>query len=272
MTISRRPFLSRRGLPLAPALLACALALPAPVARAEDAPVPANAAPGTGGAMGPPGEAKSARTEVLEAGARALQSDAPVARLDLHLTGLHPMKEHPGHQMVAHHFCQQVNEDFAQCVLFDSDDARARLIGIEYIISATLFEKLPEEERGYWHPHNYEILSGQLLAPGLPDVAETAFMRQKMNSYGKTWHVWDTGSLGSAGALLPLGAPMLAWSFNRDGEAAPALLADYERRQRVKLADKQRRREELRALARPQEGTDALQDGQGRAPGGPRGR
>jgi uncharacterized protein DUF1264 len=51
-------------------------------------------------------------------------------------------------------------------VLFDGNGRDANLIGIEYIISGRLFGTLPESEKPYWHPHNYEILSGQLAALG----------------------------------------------------------------------------------------------------------
>ena len=40
----------------------------------------------------------------------------------------------------------------------------------------------------YWHPHNYEILSCELVMPGLPQTAEKAAIEGKINSYGKTWH------------------------------------------------------------------------------------
>jgi hypothetical protein len=33
----------------------------------------------------------------------------------------------------------------------------ARLIGIEYIISRRLYKGLPQEERKYWHSHQYEV-------------------------------------------------------------------------------------------------------------------
>jgi hypothetical protein len=61
-----------------------------------------------------------------------------------------------------------MNEDFAQCVLFDGNTSDARMNGIEYIISARVFNNLTAAERKYWHPHDYEILSGELIAPGLP--------------------------------------------------------------------------------------------------------
>src|SRR5690606_17681545 len=130
--------------------------------------------------------------------------------------------------------------------------------GIEYIISEKLFETLPVEERRYWHPHDYEILSGQLVAPGIPDAAERALMKDKMNSYGKTWHVWSTGAPGDAGDPLPLGPAQLAWSFNRDGEAQPGLVAGRDERLGVSTDQKRKQREELTPLARPQCGVDAL--------------
>ena len=206
----------------------------------------------------PPGSDKSPRTRVLEAGARLLQQHAPLRPMDMYLVGFHPLKEHPQHQMEAHHFCHQVNEDFAQCALFDGNGPKARLNGIEYIISEKLFDALPAEERRYWHPHNAEILSGQLVAPGIPAAAEKALMKAKMNSYGKTWHVWHTGAPGEAGDALPLGPAMLAWSFNRDGEARPGLVEARDKRMSIDTADRRRQRADLAAVARPQQGVDAL--------------
>lgn len=206
----------------------------------------------------PPGSEKTPKTKVLEAGAKLLQGKGPVGRLDMHLVGFHPMKSHPDHAMEAHHFCRQVNEDFAQCALFDGDSPEANLNGVEYIISEKLFEGLPAAERKYWHPHNHEILSGQLVMPGLPDVAEKEALAKKMNSYGKTWHIWNTGAEGKPGDKLPLGEPMLAWSYNADGEIKPEMQKSLERRLGISLAEKRRQRAELGKLAKPQEGVDAL--------------
>lgn len=210
----------------------------------------------TGPQTTPPGRDESTTTDALEAGAAVLQTDAPLGAMDVYLVGFHPMKEDPAHQMEAHHFCRQVNEDFAQCALFDGNTADANLNGIEYIISERLFETLPEAERSYWHPHNYEVLSGQLVAPGIPGVAEEELMRRKMNSYGKTWHVWDTRE--AEGAELPLGEPMLAWSFNRDGEAQPGLVEERDERMGIDSEERRRGRTAFVELAHPQAGVDAL--------------
>jgi hypothetical protein len=207
----------------------------------------------------PEGREVTGTTATLEAGANLIQRDSPVDRMGVYLVGFHPMKEDPAHQMEAHHYCNQVNEDFAQCALFDGNTKDANLNGIEYIISERIFQNLPEAEKRYWHPHNYEILSGQLVAPGLPDAAEKGLMRQKMNSYGKTWHLWNTGNtVDQEGDTLPLGEPMLAWSFNRDGEAAPGLVESRDREMGIDAAEKRKSREDLAPLAKPQEGVDSL--------------
>ncbi len=207
----------------------------------------------------PAGEAKTPRTRALEAGAVAMQRDAPPDALDVYLVGFHPLKADPHHQLEAHHFCRQVNEDFAQCALFDGNTTGANLNGIEYIISERLFERLPAAEKRYWHPHNGEILSGQLVAPGLPAAADHALMKAKMNSYGKTWHTWNTEKHGAEGAAsLPLGEPAVAWSFNRFGEARQALIDERDRKMDIDTEKLRQARQDLVPLAHPQVGVDAL--------------
>jgi hypothetical protein len=165
-------------------------------------------------------------------------------------------------QMEAHHYCRVVNDDFLQCVLFDGNTRDANLIGIEYIVSEKLFATLPAEERPSWHPHNYEVLSGELVAPGLPEPVERAFLARLMNSYGKTWHTWHTGRHdGDPGTPLPVGEPKLMWSFNREGEAEESLRRDRAEHMGIGVpVRRERRQRSLRRRAHPQEGVDAMKD------------
>src|SRR3954468_6592772 len=87
----------------------------------------------------PAGSKKSTKLQALGAGAKMLQTQSPPSQLDAYLGGMHPMKDHPEMQVEAHHFCHQVNQDFAQCALFDGNTAEANLNGIEYIISEKLY-------------------------------------------------------------------------------------------------------------------------------------
>lgn len=219
----------------------------------------------------PPGAAKEVDTKLLEKGAEAVQNLSPVRTLDHYLNGFHVMKDDPSLHMEAHHYCRGMNEEFTQCVIFDANTEDANLIGLEYIISEALFEALPEDEKKSWHPHNYEILSGELIMPGVPAMAEKAALQKKMNSYGKTWHVWDTGHAGHPAAhRLPVGRPLLAWSYNRDGEMPPSLLRARDERMNVDTARKRTERLDLAAEAKPQMGVDDLKAklGGGAAPPG----
>ena len=205
-----------------------------------------------------PGAERTAKTAALEGGANMMQAKAPVDQIAMYLAGFHPSKADPHMQMESHHYCDQVNEDFAQCVLYDGNTAESRLHGVEYIISEKLYATLPSEEKPYWHPHNFEILSGQLRMPGLPDVAEGEALKRKINSYGKTWHLWKTGVFGGQDDALPLGPAQLAWSFNRDGEAKPGMVEARDKRMGLNTADARRRRADWASLARPQGGVDAM--------------
>ena len=79
-------------------------------------------------------------------------------------------------QVEAHHYCGHLNEEVRQCVIYDSGEDKARLIGIEYIISRRLFESLPEEEKKMWHSHQYE--ASTVLAPS----AHQPFCKQLHNA------------------------------------------------------------------------------------------
>jgi hypothetical protein len=223
-----------------------------------------------GGNSGPqgsesvPGAAQKPATAALESGANLMQAKAPVEKIAMYLNGFHVSKDDPEMQMEAHHYCNQVNEELAQCVLFDGNTAEARLTGIEYIISERLYGTLPAEEKAYWHPHNYEILSGQLRMPGLPDALEKQALKTKMNSYGKTWHTWMAGAHNRQADPLPYGPPVLQWSMNRDGEAAAALVDARDERFGFDPVDTRQQRHDLVLLSRPQAGVNVLA---GRFPG-----
>jgi len=211
-----------------------------------------------GGRVRAPGRPPEPMTRMLAAGSHLLQGNWPLEEFDVYLVGFHPARDDPHHQMEAHHFCRVVTEDFTECVLFDGNTPDSNLIGIEYIISERLFGRLPEAEKSYWHPHNFEILSGQLQAPGLPAAAEKALMLTKMNSYGKTWHLWDTGNDEHRGDPLPYGDPRLMWSFNRMGEAREWLIRQRDGIMGLDTDARRRDRRDLARFAAPQTGVDLL--------------
>ena len=203
-----------------------------------------------------PGAPESAKTKTLEAGANLLQSKAPLRALDAYLDGFHFYNGKPQAQMEAHHFCGHVNEDVIQCVIFDGNTASARIMGVEYIVSATLFKSLSPEEKHLWHSHVHEVRSGQLIAPGIPELAEHELMEELAGTYGKTWHTWHTDRPDA----LPLGAPMLMMGFTQDGQADAKMVADRDARFDVSSEDNRRDRADIQYPAIDPE-ADAWQKG-----------
>ena len=112
------------------------------------------------------------------------------------------------------------DNDVRQCLLYDSAEAGARLIGIEYMITPNLYESLPPDERRLWHSHVYEVKSGMLVMPNrvVPHVAweaaEKREMEQVITLYGKVYHLWQTDK----DHKVPLGEPKLMTSYTADGQ------------------------------------------------------
>jgi Protein of unknown function (DUF1264) len=200
-----------------------------------------------------PAEGESDRLSVkaINPSETRLQNTVPLKGFDTYLNGFHSLKENPSAQEETHSYCNQMNEDFAQCVLFDGDRRESKMTGVEYVISEKLFLTLPNDEKKYWHSNNYEILSGQLVTPGMPDAAEKSLLRKKMNTYSKTWQMWTVEAGGKVEGKLPLGEPRLAWSFSQDGELQPDLLSRRDKEVGVMTAHKKQIREDLAPLVHP---------------------
>jgi len=190
-----------------------------------------------------PGGKAQADTAVLEAGAAALQDRPPVEALNAYLDGFHFYNGTPEGQMEAHHYCAILNEDLIQCVIYDGNVGQAKLMGVEYIVSEKLFKTLPAAERTFWHSHVHEVKSGQLIAPGIPKLAEHRLMEKLVSTYGKTWHTWHTDREKS----LPTGVPQLMMGFTADGQAHADMVAARDRRMQVSSEQNRQDRQDIRA-------------------------
>jgi hypothetical protein len=188
-----------------------------------------------------PGGEETATTKALETGADLMQDKAPLRTLNAYMDGFHFYNGDMKGQMEAHHYCGHLNEDLIQCVIFDGNEENAKIMGVEYIVSRTLFEKMPAGEKHLWHSHVHEVRSGQLIAPGIPEIAEHEFMEKIATTYGKTWHTWHTDQQKE----LPLGAPMLMMGFTQDGQANEQMVAERDKRFGVSSAENRKGRADI---------------------------
>ncbi|KAH8168370.1 oil body-associated protein 1A [Sarocladium implicatum] len=195
-----------------------------------------------------PGQPLSTENHVLTTGAAATQNFAPLKNVCAHLNAFHVYADEPSRKVETNHYCAHLNDEVRQCLLYDSPNADARLIGIEYMITPNLYETLSESERRLWHSHVYEVKSGMLIMPNtnpiMPsaawEAAETREMEQVVTLYGKVFHLWQT----DRGDKLPLGEPRLMTSFTQDGQMEDwdEAVGDRDRR----FGEDWRRKKELR--------------------------
>lgn len=202
-----------------------------------------------------PGREKRTDTKALEVGAELMQDMEPIEALNMYLDGFHFFSDDMGRQIEAHHFCSALNEDIHQCVIYDGNGSSSRLMGVEYIISERLFRGLPEEEKRLWHSHGYEVTSGQLVAPGVPEFAEHRLMEKLVSTYGKIWHTWNTHS-----NELPVGIPALMMGFTADGQIRPEMLAGRDERMGVAYQEKRKAREDI-PMPKPDPAANSWQSG-----------
>lgn len=134
---------------------------------------------------------------------------APVAEVlhcPLAFAGVHLQKDRPSNAQVAYHFCKPLNDDVSQCLLYDGTGPDARLIGVEYLVSDSIYQKMPEAERAYWHDHQHEVDARLIRSLTQTGAQEAATLAQVRTLWGKVYHTWV------AGETYPEGPAQLFWS------------------------------------------------------------
>jgi hypothetical protein len=193
---------------------------------------------GAGLIIGGAAEAEDAGHGAPAAGA------TPLANHHLHFCGIHVAKNNPKFQIVTQHYCGHAAHEgggLHQCLLYESGEKNAKLLGVEYIISDEQFRKLPDAEKKYWHPHTYEVLAGGLIAPTMKPPEELAFMKALLTTWGKTWHTWPDPT-----TPIPMGDPLLMWALTGDGQDDAKVIAARDKEFGVKTSEiRQRRLEQI---------------------------
>ncbi len=187
-----------------------------------------------------------ATAEAHDSGPRKGDNATPLGNHAAHFCGIHVAKKDPKIQIITQHFCGMVGEEMHQCLLYDAMGNKARLLGVEYIISDRLFRNLPDEEKKYWHPHTYEVLAGGLIAPEMTPDDEMKFMKGLLTTWGKTWHTWPDPK-----TPVPMGEPLLMWSLTADGQQDDRVIAERDKAFDVKTAKVREKRIEALGLEVP---------------------
>ena len=103
-----------------------------------------------------------------------------------------------------HHYCKIVSpEPFIECLLYETEDDNAKIVGVEYIVAKTVTrdEKvLPKKvSRNVWHDHSVEGVIGNIKILDMsPDKAKE-FADTVAKTDGIIFSLWP------GGAKLPTG-------------------------------------------------------------------
>jgi hypothetical protein len=103
-------------------------------------------------------------------------------------------------------------------VLYDGTGPNARLIGVEYLVSDAVYRAMPEEERGYWHDHKYEVDARLIRSLTQSGDEEAKTLAKVRTLWGKVYHTKAEGD------DYPRGPAQLFWSVT--GEKPLVLPAD----------------------------------------------
>jgi len=134
---------------------------------------------------------------------------APIAEVlhcPLAFAGVHLLKEFPERSVIAYHYCKSLNDDINQCVLYDSTGPDAKLIGTEYLVTDAVYQKMPAEEKIFWHDHKYEVDAGLIRSLTQSGDEEKATLATVRTLWGKIFHTWVSGQ------TYPRGPARLFWS------------------------------------------------------------
>lgn len=118
----------------------------------------------------------------------------PAQGYDLHVQAPHLMQDGtPGGPF--HHYCKGISDKIFQCLLFESTDPNAPLVGIEYFVAKDLARTLPLIQwHRYFHDHKQEIATGRLF---ILDVEDEKKKKEIAEAASKTdgviYHLWQKG-------------------------------------------------------------------------------
>jgi Protein of unknown function (DUF1264) len=159
----------------------------------------------------------------LEAGKhkQASGAKAPIEEVlhcPLALAGVHVLKDLPERSVVAYHYCKSLNDDLCQCLLYDGTGSDAKLLGTEYLVTEAVYQKMPDEEKVFWHDHKYEVDAGLIRSLTQSGEEEKATLAKVRTLHGKIFHTWVSGQ------TYPRGPARLFWAVT--GEEPFVLSSD----------------------------------------------
>ena len=142
--------------------------------------------------------AAAAAMLVLAGDLRAQDAPAPDSPADgftVHVTAPHVVN---GEVMGPfHHYCKAISpEPVIQCILFETTDAAAPMVEVEYIVAKSVTRNMidREEWNEAWHDHAVEIASGRVQIHDMPEEEAAKLAELVATTDGLIFHLWPHDS------------------------------------------------------------------------------
>jgi uncharacterized protein DUF1264 len=118
---------------------------------------------------------------------------SPAAGYDIHVQAPHMMPDGTEGGPF-HHFCKGISDQILQCLLFESSDPKAKLVGIEYFVAKDLSRKLPAIQwHRHFHDHEVEIATGRVQVLAMPEDQAKKVAEAAAKTDGIIYHLWQKG-------------------------------------------------------------------------------
>lgn len=147
----------------------------------------------------------------------------------MHICAFHIAKDDPNVVIETQHYCTALHDSLFQCLLYDTtargELSKSKLLGVEYVISDELYQKLTPDEKKLWHPHDFEVRQGLLSTIDTTKEEDQTMMKALVKTWGKTWHTWPDPKTD-----LPFGFPRLMWSATKEGDVPLEMIQQRDRR------------------------------------------
>jgi hypothetical protein len=126
---------------------------------------------------------------------RAMSAEpiSPAVGYEIHVQAPHMMADGtPGGPF--HHYCKGISDKILQCLLFESTDPKAPLVGVEYFIAKHLTRKLPAIQwHRHFHDHKVEIATGRVQVLDMPAEQAAKVAEAAAGTDGVIYHLWQHG-------------------------------------------------------------------------------
>lgn len=120
------------------------------------------------------------------------EPSSPAKGYDIHVQAPHLMEDGSVGGPF-HHYCKGINPQILQCLLFESTEANAPLVAIEYFVAKDLSRKLPLMQwHRFFHDHKVEIATGRVVVLEPADQA-AAIAEAASKTDGVIYHLWQKG-------------------------------------------------------------------------------